>query len=112
MRKVHVVNNVLDVQEKVDQLAAEGYSKDHIYTFAHDKDYSKELTDDTSTQSVGVEEKGIIDTVANIFKSRGDELRSQFEALGLTQFEAEQYETELDRGKIIVVASTEEFSTI
>ncbi|WP_102273742.1 general stress protein [Cytobacillus massiliigabonensis] len=112
MRKVLVATNAIEVQEKISQLVAEGYSKDQIYTFAHDKDYSKELTDDTSTQSVGLEEKGIVDTVANLFKSRGNELRSQFETLGLTQFEAEQYEAELDRGKIIIVASNEEFSTV
>lgn len=110
MRKVLVANNVLDVQEKITQLAAEGYSKEQIYVFAHDKDYSKELTDDTHTQSMDLEERGIVDTVANIFKSRGNELRSHFENLGLTSAEADQYEEELDRGKVVIVVSSEQLS--
>lgn len=110
MRKVLVANNVLDVQEKISQLAAEGYSKEQIYVFAHDKDYSKELTDDTLTESMDLEEKGMMDTVANIFKSRGNELRSHFENLGLTSAEAEQYEEELDRGKIVIIATLNKLS--
>lgn len=110
MRKVLVANNVLDVQEKISQLAAEGYLKEQIYVFAHDKDYSKELTDDTLTQSMDLEEKGMMDTVANIFKSRGNELRSHFENLGLTSAEAEQYEEELDKGKIVIVATLNKLS--
>ncbi|MGW9019171.1 general stress protein, partial [Priestia megaterium] len=57
------------------------------------------------TNNVGVSEQGAFDLVANVFRSRGDELRSKIESLGLSDAEAQQYERELDQGRVIVVAT-------
>ncbi|WP_052947940.1 general stress protein [Aneurinibacillus tyrosinisolvens] len=47
------------------------------------------------------------DTVANLFKNRGDELRNEFVNLGFSQTEAESYESKLDEGKVLVVVKSD-----
>lgn len=107
MYQVHVVENGLQAKEKIDQLTITEFTKENIYLFAHDKDRSEHLTENTDTESVGLAELGLIDKVSNIFKSRGDELRKSFVNLGLTENEANQYEKELDKGKVVLIASTD-----
>ncbi|MEW9108399.1 MAG: general stress protein [Cytobacillus gottheilii] len=105
MYKVEVVENGVQATNTIDMLNNQGYSKEHIYIFAHDKDRSENLTDATDTGSVGIKEQGLFDSVGNVFKKRGDELRTKFESLGLTTTEAEQYEEVLDQGKLVIVGS-------
>lgn len=107
MYQVHVVQNGVQAKEKIDHLITSGYNKNDIYLFAHDKDRSEHLTDATDTEGVGMKEQGVIDSMGNMFKSRGDELRSKMSSLGLTETEADQYEKDLDNGKVVLVASNE-----
>ncbi|WP_026695940.1 general stress protein [Peribacillus kribbensis] len=102
MYQVHVVENGLQAKEKIDSL---GFSKENVYLFAHDKDRSEHLTEATHTEEVGMGEQGLLSSLGNVFKSRGDELRSKMESLGLTKQEAAQYETELDKGRVVLVAT-------
>ena len=51
-----------------------------------------------------MKEQGFIDSMKNMFTSRGDELRSKMEAAGLTVDEAADAESELDKGKLIIIA--------
>ncbi|PLR79007.1 general stress protein [Bacillus sp. V3-13] len=107
MYKVQLVENGVQATDMIGALQSEGYSKDNIYIFAHDKDRSGHLTDATDTGDVGLQEQGLLDSVGNMFKSRGDELRSKFRSLGLSESEVDQYEVELDKGKLVIVASDE-----
>lgn len=105
MYKVEVVENGVQATNTIDMLNNQGYPKEHIYIFAHDKDRSENLTDATDTGAVGMKEQGLFDSVGNVFKKRGDELRSKFESLGMTTAEADQYEKVLDEGKLVIVGS-------
>ncbi|WP_419882435.1 general stress protein [Peribacillus sp. B-H-3] len=105
MYQVHVLENGVQAKEKIDELTTSGFTNEDIYLFAHDKDRSQHLTENTDTESVGVKEQGLLDSVGNLFKSRGDELRNRMGNLGLTETEAAQYEKELDKGKVVLVAS-------
>jgi hypothetical protein len=107
MMKVEVVENGVQATEKINSLEAEGFGKENIYVFAHDEDRSKHLTDAIETGDMGFKEQGFFDSIGNMFKSRGDELRNKFESLGLSKQEAEQYEVELDKGRLVLVASDE-----
>jgi len=71
---------------------------------AHSKDHSENLTNAMNTNDIGVAEQGIVNSIANVFRSRGDELRSKMESLGLSNLEAQRFEEELDRGRIVVIA--------
>ncbi|MED1202865.1 general stress protein [Heyndrickxia acidicola] len=105
MYKVNVVENGLQATELINNLMNDGFEKDHIYLFAHDEDRSKDLTDATDTGTVGMKEQGLFTQVGNVFKKRGDELRSKMTSLGLTDIEAEKYEQALDQGKVVLVAA-------
>lgn len=111
MYKVLVVENSVQAKEKVEQLAAEGFTKEQVYLFSHNKEFSKDLTDATDTGSVGIKEQGIFEKLGNVFKERGDELRSKLQSLGLSEVEAQQYEEELDNHKVVVVASNQASDT-
>ena len=104
MYQVHVVENGIQAKEKIDVLSASGYTKENIYIFAHDKDRSEHLTEATRTEEVGMKEQGMLDSLGNMFRSRGDELRNKIENVGLTKEEAAKYEEELDYGKVVLVA--------
>lgn len=107
MNQVYVVENGVQAQERINQLVTTGFSKENIYLFAHNIDRSEHLTEATNTEEVGMKEQGLLDTIGNLFKSRGDELRNRFENLGLTESAASRYEEELDKGKVVVIASTD-----
>ena len=104
MVNVKVVENGVEAKKEIEQFIMQGFDKDEIYLLAHDKHRSKDLSDSLDINDIGIEEQGVFDSFANVFRSRGDELRSKFESLGLSNAEAERYEEELDHGKCVVVA--------
>ncbi|EDL63685.1 general stress protein [Bacillus sp. SG-1] len=107
MYEVHTVENGVHATKVIEELNRSGYEKDDIYIFAHDKERSKDLTEGTHTESVGMSEQGMFDSLGNTFKKRGDELRSKMSSLGLSDSEADRYEEELDKGKVVVIGSKE-----
>ncbi|WP_064091992.1 general stress protein [Rossellomorea aquimaris] len=107
MYKVKTVENVVGVKNEIETFTNEGFTKKEIFVFAHDKHRSEDISEATHTESIGVKEQGLIESMGNLFKSRGDELRTKMKAVGMNQAEADAYEEELDKGKIVVVASKE-----
>lgn len=105
METVRVVENGVQAKKEIEQLIMQGYTKDEIYLLAHDKERSDDLTDSLDISDIGMSEQGVMDSLANVFRTRGDELRSKMESLGLSSNDAERYEKELDLGKVVVVAS-------
>lgn len=105
MENVKVVENGLEARKEIEQFIMQGFTKDEIYLLAHDKNRSEDLTNSLDIEDIGVSEQGVFDSIANVFRTRGDELRSKLESLGLSKVEAERYEEELDQGRVVVVAS-------
>ncbi len=101
---IQVVESGMDAMSAVRELNRRGYGKDEIYVLAHDKDQTDRLTENSDANSIGMQEEGVFDSMANMFRSRGDALRSKLESVGLTEMEAERYEEVLDQGKILVIA--------
>jgi hypothetical protein len=104
METVKVVENGVQAKKEIEQLMMQGFTKDDIYLLAHNKERTEDLTESLGLTGIGVEEQGVFGSLANVFRSRGDELRSKLESLGLAGAEAERYEEELDHGKVLVVA--------
>ncbi|MFE8701911.1 general stress protein [Cytobacillus sp. FJAT-54145] len=111
MYHVHVVENVVQASNTVESMRSSGYEQKQIYIFAHDKYLSEQITDGTDTGEVGIKEQGIFESIGNVFRDRGDELRSKMRSLGLSQVEAEQMEEKLDEGKLILIGSNQADST-
>ncbi|MGU3473373.1 general stress protein [Paenibacillus sp. D51F] len=101
---IQVVESGMDAMSAVRELNRRGYGKDEIYVLAHDKDQTDRLAENSDANSIGMQEEGVFDSMANMFRSRGDALRSKLESVGLTDMEAERYEEVLDQGKILVIA--------
>lgn len=98
------VENALQAKREIDKLETQGFTHDDIYIFAHDKGRSKHITSALDTESVGMKEQVFLDSMKNMTSSRGDELRNKMAAVGLSVQEAEQYEKELDKGKLVLIA--------
>lgn len=98
------VENAVQAKTEIEKLEAQGFTHNDIYIFAHDKDRSKDITGALDTESVGMKEQGFLDSMKNMTSSRGDELRAKMASVGLSDQEAEQYEKELDTGKLVLVA--------
>jgi len=102
--KVHTVDSITEVQEQVYRFEREGYSLDHIYVLTHDKDRTSRIAENTDAAKIGIAEEGFGTTLANIFRSTGQELRSKMRSLGVSSYEADRLEAEMDRDKILVIA--------
>ncbi|XGY06100.1 general stress protein (plasmid) [Priestia megaterium] len=89
----------------MEQFLNQGFTKDEIYLLAHDKDRSEELTKALDTNDIDVSERGDRDTMKNLFYFHAEEQRSKIQSLGLSDAEVQQYEKELDWGRIVVVAT-------
>ncbi|MFD1032686.1 general stress protein [Metaplanococcus flavidus] len=99
------VENALQAKTEIEKLETQGFTHDDIYVFAHDKKRQKDVTNALDTDSVGMKEQGFLDSMKNMTSSRGDELRTKMEGAGLTKQEAEDYEEELDKGKLVIIAN-------
>lgn len=105
MYTAKIVRNHTEAASLVTALSQDGFSKEDIYVFAHDKDESKQLTEATNSGAVGLKEQGLSGSIGNVFKGRGDELRSKFQSLGMNEAEAAEYKEQLDRGLLVVIAT-------
>ncbi|CAM4450018.1 general stress protein [Paenibacillus tarimensis] len=101
---VQVVDTQMAAMHAVRELNLRGYGQDDIYVLAHDSDRTEALNKAADTNEIDRSEEGVFNAMANLFRSRGDELRSKLESVGLNEQEAERYEQELDRGKVLVIA--------
>ncbi|MBP1989105.1 general stress protein [Paenibacillus eucommiae] len=101
---VHTVNNILETRKKIEDLQREGYLKENIFVLTHDKERTEHIVDHTDGNQIGVADEGVLTAVANIFRSRGDELRAKMQAMGVSREYAEHLEGELDKGKIVILA--------
>ncbi|MEC0225948.1 YflT domain-containing protein [Paenibacillus alba] len=103
--RVSVTANLQEAQSKVQQLYREGFERDHIYVLTHSAEGTDFVANYTGAEQITMAEEGVITSIANLFRSRGDELRAKMKALGVPEVEASRLEGELDKGKILVLAT-------
>jgi|GEM_PF-4095032 len=101
--RVKLVTHEEQAIEEIRAFRREGYALEEIYVLAHDDKTTEGLSSLMDTNKVGLYEEGIANTFANLFRSKGDQLRSKMTSLGLTESDADHYEKELDMGKIMVM---------
>ncbi|OAB45827.1 general stress protein [Paenibacillus antarcticus] len=99
-----VVDNGVKAVEEVKQLRSTGYAYDNIFVLAHDEKRTDRIADVANANEIGIKEEGMFDSLANLFRSRGDELRAKITSLGFTDAQADAYEKELDLGKVLIIA--------
>lgn len=94
--------NEEQLKTDVNKLQASGVAKEDIYILTHDNDRTDRLVDVTESNKIGMKEMDFGSAVGNIFNSRGDELRNKIEEIGFSSAEAENYEEDLDDGKVLL----------
>ncbi|HEY0827320.1 MAG TPA: general stress protein [Bacilli bacterium] len=102
--RVHVVNDIGEASAKIGQLEQDGYAKEEIFVLTHDRKRTEYISKHTHGQMVGIAEEGVINAVANLFRSTGEGLRAKLRAMGISAGYAEQLEREMDMGKIVILA--------
>ncbi len=101
---VHTVNNITEARQQIQYYKLKGYDKEHLYILAHDKDRTKRIAEEMNVEQIGVAEEGLDTAIANIFRSRGSELRAKLKSMGISPEEADRLEKEMDHDKIVVIA--------
>ncbi|MFD2670987.1 general stress protein [Marinicrinis sediminis] len=102
---VEIVDNGVQALDTVKRMHGQGIEGARIYVLAHEEKRTAHIADATDAQEIDIAEEGMFRSLANIFRSRGDELRSKLESVGLTEEEANHYEEVLDQGKVLVIAT-------
>lgn len=80
-----------------------GVKKENLYVISHDDERTDRVASKVDANEVGIGEEGLKAAVGNIFRKKGDELRTKFEELGFDQPEAGELEDKLDHGKILLM---------
>ncbi|RKD22629.1 hypothetical protein BEP19_10230 [Ammoniphilus oxalaticus] len=105
---VAIVENGVEAVEEIRKLESEGYSLQDIYILAHSERRTNTLTDAIETNSIGILEQGIFNQIANIFRSREDELCSQMESMGIPKEIEKHLLKELNQGRLLIIAQPSE----
>lgn len=100
---IKLVRNEEEANEVIRELLQRGCLAENIYALAHDKKRTAAIAEDTEANQIGVSEQGVIRSIANLFRSRGEELIVKMESLGLSREDAVYYEQKLDEGDILIV---------
>ncbi|MFC4024290.1 general stress protein [Oceanobacillus longus] len=97
--------NEEQLKTDVNKLQARGVKKGDIYLLTHDDERTGRLADGSETNTIGMKEMDFSSAVGNMFNSQGDELRTKLEEMGFSKAEAENYEEDLDDGKILLMVT-------
>jgi hypothetical protein len=100
---IKILENAEKALEEIKDLYQTGYEMDDIFVLAHHADVTHKIAAIANTKEIGIAEEGIYQSLANVFKSRGDELRAKFISLGVSEVEATRLEAELDKGHVAVI---------
>lgn len=104
--RVFTVMDIPEASHKISELQQDGFDKENIFVLTHDAIRTQKVSEETDVQVIGIAEEGVLTTVANFFRSTGDELRAKLLSMGVSQEKSEQLEGEMDQGKIIIIAWT------
>ncbi|MBR3120439.1 MULTISPECIES: general stress protein [Oceanobacillus] len=109
--KPYVKEYVDETQIKLDitKLKTKGVARDDIYILTHDDERTGRLAEGVDANTIGMKEMDFSSAVGNMFNSQGDELRTKLKEIGVTTVEAENYEEDLDDGKILLIVTNHDF---
>jgi hypothetical protein len=99
-----IVENGVKAIEVVNDLYAKGYTMEDIYVLAHDSDVTHKISAIANASEIGTEEEGVLQSLANVVRSRGEAIRSKLTAIGVSEPEAERLEKEMDQGHVVVIS--------
>lgn len=93
------------LQEDIKKISANDVKDEDIYVISHDDDRTKRIAKNTGINTIGVKEMDVGDAVKAPFEKKGDELRSKLQHIGFNEAEAQNYEGEMDKGKVFLIVT-------
>ncbi|MBP1988980.1 general stress protein [Paenibacillus eucommiae] len=102
--KVDIVNDEEQALRHILTLQKESYPLSQIYVLTMDAQKAEELAEISGTQRAAAADEGLSDSLANLYLSQGERLLEEMEAIGLSEYEAQQYEQALEFGGYMIVA--------
>ncbi|TDL30846.1 general stress protein [Jeotgalibacillus sp. S-D1] len=106
--KFKVFHNDETLEETIGKLRKDGVRDDDIYVLSHDNDHVRRNRKSTDANKIGVSETGVGTALKNVFRSKGDKLRSKMEEMGFESEKADELEEELDKGKTLLVVANQD----
>ncbi|MCM2989353.1 general stress protein [Bacillus safensis] len=93
------VENSKGAKQTIEQIRS---AKDDIFVFAYDPERSDTVTEHTNAKSMTVVDQGILDQIANVIRTRDDELMAKIMSAGADQELALTLLDELKKGKLVI----------
>jgi hypothetical protein len=108
MTSIKVVENAEKALEEINDLYQKGFEMNDVYVLAYHADITHKIAAIANTKEIGIAEEGIYQSLANVFKSRGEELRDKLVSLGISDVKAANIERKLDQGQVAVINISKE----
>ncbi|MGI8314139.1 general stress protein [Halobacillus mangrovi] len=93
------------LMQDVTSLKNQGIDNKDIYILSHDDDRTDRIANNVNANTIGLSEQDFKNVISNIFSKQGDELRTKLQEIGFSQQEAEQYEEDMDEGKVLLIVT-------
>ncbi|QLI76474.1 general stress protein [Bacillus pumilus] len=93
------VENSKEANQTIEQIRS---AKDDIFVFAYDPERSDTVTEHTNAKSMTAVDQGILDQMANVIRTRDDELMAKLMSVGADQELALSLLDELKKGKLVI----------
>lgn len=89
----------------VTSLKNKGIDNKDIYILSHDDDRTDRIANNVNANTIGLSEQDFKNVISNIFSKQGDELRTKLQEIGFSEQEAEEYEEDMDEGKVLLIVT-------
>lgn len=99
MMEYFTVENSKEAKQTIEQIRS---AKDDIFVFAYDPERSDTVTEHTNAKSMTAVDQGILDQIANVIRTRDDELMAKMMSVGADQELALTLLDELKKGKLVI----------
>lgn len=93
------------LQKDIEVLKNNHVDEKDVYVLSHDDDRTNRIIKNEGANTIGMKEMDMGDAVKSKFMKKGDELRTKLKEVGFTQAEAENYEEDLDEGKVLLIVT-------
>lgn len=93
------VENSKEAKQTIEQIHSK---KDDVFVFAYDPERSDTVTEYTGAKSMTAVDQGILDQIANVIRTRDDELMAKMMSVGADQELALTLLDELKKGKLVI----------
>ncbi|TFB13379.1 general stress protein [Filobacillus milosensis] len=94
--------------EDIQKLKDNGINNSEVYVLSHDDDRTDRIASNAKANTIGLSEQDMKTFLNNMFSKKGDELRTKLQEMGFSKDEAEEYEEDMDEGKVLLIVQSDQ----